>query len=121
MDTDRFLYIKTKYIYADITKNVETIFDTSNYDLDIPLPKEKNKKVIGIIKDELSGKIMKEFVVLRVKTYIYLKGDNDEDKKANGTKHCVIKRKLKFQDYKSSLEAAQIENKINHLEKKKLM
>ena len=63
---------------------------------------------------------MKEFVVLRVKTYIYLKGDNDEGKKANGTKHCVIKRKLKFQDYKNCLEAAQIETKINHLEKKKV-
>ena len=52
MDTDSFLYIK--YIYADITKNVETIFDTSNYDLDIPLPKGKNKKVIGLTKGELS-------------------------------------------------------------------
>ena len=52
MDTDSFLYIK--YIYADITKNVETIFDTSNYDLDIPLPKGKNKKVIGLTKGELT-------------------------------------------------------------------
>ena len=57
MDTDRFLYIKTKYIYVDITKNVETIFDTSNYDLDIPLPKGKNEKVIGLTKGELGRKI----------------------------------------------------------------
>ena len=41
-------------------------------------------------------------------------------KKAKGTKKCVIKRKLKFQDYKNCSEAAQIENKINHLEKPKI-
>ena len=58
------------------------------------------------MKDELGGKIMKRFVGLRVKTYSYLKELNDEDKKAKGTKKCVIKRNL-------NLEAAQIENKIN--------
>ena len=61
---------------------------------------------------------MKEFLGLRAKTYSYLKDSNDEDIKAKGTKICVIKRKLKSQDYKNCLEAAQIENKINHSEKK---
>ena len=79
--------------------------------------KGKSKKVIGLMKDELGGQIIKEFVGLRAKTYSYLKDNNDEDKKAKGTKKCVIKRKLKFQDYKNCLEAAQIENKINHLQK----
>ena len=46
----------------DIAEDVETRFDTSNYELDRPLPKEKNKKVIGLIKDELCGKIMTKFV-----------------------------------------------------------
>ena len=73
------------------------------------------------MKDELDGQIMKEFVGLRAKTYSYLNDNNDEDKKAKGTKKCVMKRKLKFQDYKNYLEAAQTENKINHLEKIKLM
>ena len=41
-------------------------------------------------------------------------------KKAKGTKKCVIKRKLKFEDYKNCLEAAQIENIINHLERNKI-
>ena len=72
------------------------------------------------MRDELGGQIMKEFVGLRAKTYSYLKGNNGEDKEAKGPKKCVIKRKLKFQDYENCLEAAQIENKINHLEKNKI-
>ena len=51
-------------------------------------------------------------------TYSYSKDNHDEDKKAKGTTKCLIKRKLKFQDYKNCLEALQTENKINHLEKK---
>ena len=60
---------------------------------------------------------MKESVGSRAKIYSYLKENNDEDKKAKDTKKCVIKRKLKFEDYKNCLEAAQFENKIIHLEK----
>ena len=73
------------------------------------------------MKDELGGQIMKEFVELKTKIDSYLKDNNDEDKKAKGTKKCVIKRKLKFQDYKNCLEAAQIEDKINRLEKNKIV
>ena len=58
------------------------------------------------MKDELCGYIMKEFVGLKGKTYSYLKGNNDEDKKAKGTKMCVIKRKLKFQYHKNVIDAA---------------
>ena len=43
---------------------------------------------------------MKEFVRFRAKTCSYLKDNNDKDKEAKGTKKCVIKRKLKFQDYR---------------------
>ena len=84
------------------------------------IPKGKNIKVIGVMKDELGRQIMKEFVGLRTKICSYLKDNNDEDKKEKSTKKCVIKRKLKFQDHKNCLEAAQIENKINHLEKNKI-
>ena len=69
------------------------------------------------MKNELGGQIMREFVGLRAKAYSYLKDNNDEDKKAKGTKKCVIKRKIKFQRYKNCLDTAQIENKINRLEK----
>ena len=64
--------------------------------------KAKNKKIIGVMKDELSGKIIKEVVGLRAKSYSYLIDDGSKDKKAKGTKKCVIKRKLKLEDYKNS-------------------
>ena len=75
-------------------------FDTSNYDVDRPLPPGKNKKVVGVMKDELGGQIMKKFVGLQPKTYSYLK-DDDESKKAKGIKSFVIKRELEFQNHKN--------------------
>ena len=121
MDTDSFIVnLKTDYIYKDIAEDIETIFDTSNFEIDRPLHERKNTKVIRIMKDELGGQIMKEFVALRAKTYSYLKDNNDEYKKAKGTEKCVIKRKLEFEVYKNCLEAAQIENKTNRLEKNKI-
>ena len=53
------------------------------------------------MKDELEGKIITEFVTLRPKTYLYLTDDGKEDKKAKGTKKSVIKRMIKFNDYKN--------------------
>ena len=104
MDTDSFIvYIKTDVIYKDITEDLETRFDTSNYKLGRSLPKGKNKKVIGLMKDELSGKIMTKFVGLRAKTYSYFIDYGSEDTKAKGTKKCVIKRKIKFHNYKNCL------------------
>ena len=84
--------IKTEDFYEDIANNVEIRFDTSNYEVNRPLPKGKNKKVIGLMKDELGGKIMTEFAALRPKTYSYLMDDGNSDKKAKGTKKRVIKR-----------------------------
>ena len=87
MDTDSFIvYIKTDYIYKDITEDVATRFDTLDYELDTPLPKGKTIKIIGLMKDELGGKIMTKFVGLRAKTYSYLMDDGSEDKKAKGKK-----------------------------------
>ena len=56
-----------------------------------------------MFKDELGGKIMKEFCALRAKTYTYLMDDDSEKKKAKGTKKCIIKRRIKSEDYKDSL------------------
>ena len=122
MDTDSFIaYIKTDDISnKDIVEDVETRFDTSNYELERPLPKGENKKIIRLMKDELGRKIMTKFVGLRAKTYSYLMDDNNEDTKAKSTKKCVIKIKLKFGNYKNCLEATQLVNKINYLEKNKI-
>ena len=66
MDTDSFvMHIKTNDFYKDIASDVENRFDTSNYEVNKPLPTGKNKKIIGLMKDELGGKIIKEFVTLR--------------------------------------------------------
>ena len=70
MDTNSLIYsIKTGDFYKDIADDVETRFDTSGYIPDRPLPIGKNKKVIGLMKDELGGEIMKELVSLRPKMY----------------------------------------------------
>ena len=68
MDTDSLIvYVKIDNIYKNIAEYVETRFDTLSYELDRPLPKAKNEKVIGLMKDELGGQIMIEFVGLRAK------------------------------------------------------
>ena len=80
--TDYFIiYIKAEDVYEDIANDVGKRFDTSTYEINRPLPKGKNKKVIGLVKDELSEKIMTEFVGLRPKTYSYLINNGNSDKK----------------------------------------
>ena len=104
MDTDSFVMnIKTEDFYKDIANDVEKRFYTSNYEVDRPLPTGKNNKVIELMKDELGGKIITEFITLRPKAYTYLTDDGKEDKKAKGTKKCVIKRMIKFDDCKKCL------------------
>ena len=125
MDTDSLVYhIKTEDFYADIANDVEERFDTSGYVPDgyyvpgtaaqshRPLPIGKNKKVIRLMKDELGGTIMTEFVSLRPKLYSYKKLDSMEtpngphfveDKKCKGIKKCVVKKTLTFEDYKNCL------------------
>ena len=58
MDTESsIVHLKTDYIYKDIAEDVEGRFDTSNFGIDRSLPKGENKKVIGLMKDELGGQI----------------------------------------------------------------
>ena len=104
MDRDSFvMHIKTNDFYKDIASDVENRLHTSNYEVNRPLATGKNKEVIGLMKDELGGKIITEFVTLRPKTYSFLTDDGKEDKKAKGTKKCVIKKMIKFNDYKKCL------------------
>ena len=72
------------------------------------------------MKDKLGRKIMTKSVGLRAKIHSYLIDDSSEVKKAKGTKKCVIKRKLKFENYKNCLKATQLDNKIKYREKNKI-
>ena len=113
MDTDSFAYeIETEDFYRDIAKDVEKRFDTSGYlkDDNRPLPIGKNKKVIGLMKDEFGGNIMTDFVALRAKMCAnrkidYLTAQHEHlvacDEKR--TKKCVVSEDLTFDDYKTCL------------------
>ena len=98
----------TNDFYKDIANDVECKFDTSNYELKRPLPIGKNKKVIGLMKDELGGAIITEFITLRPKTYSYLTDNDQIDKKTKRTKKCIIKKMIKFDDYKKCLLNAKV-------------
>ena len=94
IDTDSFIvFIKPNNIYKNIAEDVETRFDTSNYELDRPLPKGKNKKVIRWMKNELGWKTMTKFVGLTAKIYSYLIDDGNEDKKSKRLKKVCYKEK----------------------------
>ena len=69
---------------------------------------------------EVGKKFKKNFVRLREKSYIYLKDYDKKDKKQKAQKKYVIERKLKFENYKNSLKATQLDNKINYLEKNEI-
>ena len=102
LDTDNFvIYVETEDFYKDIASDMDKWFDTSNYDKrdERPLPIGKNKKVIGMFKDELGAKIMIEFCALRAKAYSYRLDDDAENKKAKGTKKCIVKRELTFKNH----------------------
>ena len=103
IDMDSLIYsIKTHDFYKDIADEVKDRFNMSGYNSDRPLPIGLNKKVIGLMKDELGGKIMTEFVTLRPKMYAY-KTDESESKKCKGIKKCVVHSMISFKDYKNCL------------------
>ena len=104
IDTDSLIYqIETGDFCKDIADDVKERFDTSGgYLPDRPLPVGLNKKVIGLMKNELGGAIMEEFVTLRPKMYTYKTG-NFEAKKCKGIKKCVVCKSITFEDYKNCL------------------
>ena len=63
--------------------------------------RKKHKIVISLMKDELGGKIMKEFLGLTAKTYSYLTNASDEIKKAKGTKNVQQKENLNLKIMKT--------------------
>ena len=109
-DTDSLAYeIQTDDFYKDIAPHVLEKFDTSNYPAEHPsgIPTGKNKKVLGVFKDECGGKIMTDFVGLRAKLYAFKMDDGKVTKKAKGVTKSVIKRSIEFEDYKRCLTTQQ--------------
>ena len=105
-DTDSFIiYIKTEDFFEDISNDVKKWFDTSNCNKNDkrPVPIDVNKIVPGLFKNDFGGKIITEFVALRAKAYAYLHDCGNKHKKSKGTKKCVIKQKLMFQNFKDCL------------------
>jgi hypothetical protein len=104
-DTDSLMYhIETDDFYKDISEDIEDRFDTSNYPDKHPsgIPTGKNKKVIGMFKDEAGGMQITEFVGLRAKLYSY-KLDGEEKKKCKGINKATTKNHITFEDYKTTL------------------
>ena len=95
-DTDSLIYeIETDDFFEDIAGDVEKLFDTSDFLKDHPscISVGLNKKVIGMMKDECGGKIMKEFAALRPKLYFFVMDDGKEEKKAKGVKKNIVKKR----------------------------
>ena len=106
MDTDSLMYlIETEDFYKDISGDVKDKFDTSNYPENHPsgIPTGQNKKVLGMVKDEAGGKIIKEFVGLRAKLYSYKMDEGEETKKCKGVKKQVVENSIRHEDYKTCL------------------
>ncbi|XP_060083028.1 uncharacterized protein LOC132562303 [Ylistrum balloti] len=105
-DTDSLAYeIQTEDFYKDISGDVAAKFDTSNFPKDHPSGIEvgRNKKVVGMFKDEAGGKIIREFVGLRAKLYSYKLLEGYEEKKCKGVKRSVVRKSISFEDYKKCL------------------
>ena len=75
-----------------------------------------SKKVIRKFKDEIAGKVITEFITLRAKAYAYLKKDGSENKRAKGTKKCIIKREIMFENYREPLKIKSYQNRKKDLE-----
>jgi hypothetical protein len=103
-DTDSFIYeIETEDLYQDIlTHKIQDQFDFSDYPKDHPLYSTKNKKVIGMFKDECNGKIMNMIVALRSKMYAF-DVEGKEKKVCKGVKRSVVKNEMYLEDYYNCL------------------
>ena len=106
-DTDSLMCeIETEDFYKDISGDVKDRFDTSDYPENHPsgIQTGINKKVLGKMKDEAAGKIIKEFVGLRAKLYSYKMYEGEEEiKKCKGIKKQVVESSISHEDYKTCL------------------
>lgn len=103
-DTDSFIYeIKKKDIYEFMKTNCEK-FDTSAFAIPNPFNiVQQNKKVVGVMKDENSGKIVKEFIGLRSKMYAIRMHSKLVTKRAKGIRKNILNNRISFKDFKKCI------------------
>ena len=125
MDTDSlFLNVYTEDAYEDMLAIKDNWLDSSNYTESHSLYSKKNAKVPGYFKDELGGKIMKELIYLRSKSYSYKVSDsisndsisNDDEtiKKLKGISRSTVAKHVDFDDYFSALYNEETIYKTNY-------
>ncbi|XP_051173486.1 uncharacterized protein LOC127289543 [Leptopilina boulardi] len=120
-DTDSFIYeLKCVDVYEDMKNDIQK-FDTSDYPVNnvYGMP-QANKKVLGLMKDECSGKIITEFVGLRSKMYSIRINGVDGVKKAKGVKSNIVKKTITFDDYKECLRENIKQTRTQHLIRSRL-
>jgi hypothetical protein len=102
-DTDSLAYeIFTDNIYKDMLDEMH-LFDTSNFKTDHFLYSKTNMKVLGKMKDELDGRLVREFVGLRSKMYSFLEESGTSKKVGKGIMKATLKKQIKHVDYKDCL------------------
>ena len=102
-DTDSLCYvIRTEDFYSDMLRHSDR-FDTSDYPRDHPCYSATNAKVIGKFKDEMNGKIVKEFVGLRSKMYSLSTVDGEQKGTAKGISRRHVSTNIRHEDYRHCL------------------
>jgi hypothetical protein len=102
-DTDSLIYyVETPDIYADMLSDIDN-FDTSDYPSDHTAYSVANKKKLGKMKDEYCGRLIREFVGLKLKMYSILDIENNEKKTAKGISKRVSAKKIRHESYKEVL------------------
>ena len=113
-NTDSFIVnINTYDIYEDM-KSIEHLFDFSDYPKDHFLFSDKNKKVIGIPKDELNGKLIREIIALKSKLYFIDVFEDKIIKKLKGITKATIKHQVTFDNAKNCLENEENQSHNNY-------
>ena len=108
-DTDSLVYfIQTDDVFVDMMEDLDS-YDTSDYPRDHPAYSDKNKKMLGKMKDEYNGRIIAEFVGLRPKMYSILETDGHEKRKAKGVNRCTRDKALTHKSYVQTLFDERIE------------
>ncbi|XP_056008808.1 uncharacterized protein LOC130051232 [Ostrea edulis] len=108
-DTDSLFYrFEVQDLYNEIHQHMD-LFDTSNYPREHFLFSDKNKKVVGKMKDETAGTVVRGFAGLRPKMYSFVVNDGKEVKKAKGVSKTVVSKEIMYKQYVDCLSNGEYE------------